>query len=1040
MNLSRPFIVRPVATTLLTMGVAIAGVLAFMLMPIAPLPQVEFPVITVTASLPGASPETMAATVATPLERALGTIAGVNEITSSSSLSSTRVTLQFDLGKNIDSAAREVQAAINAARVTLPSSLPGNPVYRKANPADSPVMILSLTSKSLTRGQMYDAASTVLAQRISQIEGVGNVNVGGGALPAVRVALDLPTVAATGVALEDVRTSIANNNVNRPKGVVEIGDRQWQIGANDQAKKAAEYMPLIVSWKNGAALRLSDIATVTDGVQDSRNMGLTDGEPSVQLIVYRQPGANILETVERVKQLLPRLRSTIPEAIDMEVVMERTTTIRASLREVERALAISVALVVIVVLAFLRSGRATIIPAISVPVSLLGTFIAMYLLGYSLNNLSLMALTIATGFVVDDAIVVLENIMRHIEEGMQPVEAALRGAKEVGFTVLSMSLSLIAVFIPILAMGGIIGRLFREFAVTLSVAILISLVVSLTVTPMLCARWLRRGKHTSDAATEGEPKYGGVFGLMHRGYAKSLGWSLNHPALLLIVFVLTIAANVWLYREIPKGFFPQQDTGLMIGGIQADQATSFQSMSSKVAQFVEIVKKDPAVAHVTAFTGGGQRNSGFMFVVLKPLKERGATADDISNRLRPKLAQVAGASLFLQSAQDLRAGGRQGNAQYQYTLQSDDLALLRQWEPAIRATLSNVQELTDVNTDSQDKGLQTSLTLDRDAMARLGVTVRNVDATLNDAYGQRQIATLYEALNQYRVVMEADGKYLQDAESLKNIYVTGLGGKQIPLSQVATVAPTNTPLSVNHQGQFAASTVSFNLAPGVSIGQATEAIDTALAKIGVPTAITASFQGGAKIFQQSLSSQPLLILAAIITIYLVLGMLYESLVHPITILSTLPSAGVGAVLALMMFKMEFSIIALIGVFLLIGIVKKNAIMMIDVAIDTERRLGLDPREAIHRACLLRFRPIMMTTIAALFGALPLALGSGDGAELRQPLGVSIVGGLILSQLITLYTTPVVYLALDRLRNRVMRKRRHAPTDANPAQPALEGQD
>jgi len=902
-------------------------------------------------------------------------------------------------------------------------------------------MILSLTSKSLTRGQMYDAASTVLAQRISQIEGVGNVNVGGGALPAVRVALDLPTVAATGVSLEEVRAAIANNNVNRPKGVVEVGDRQWQIGANDQAKKAVEYLPLVVNWKNGAALRLSDIATVTDSVQDARNMGLTDGEPSVQLIIYRQPGANILETVERVKALLPRLRATIPDAIDMEVVMERTTTIRASLREVERALTISIALVVIVVFAFLRSGRATIIPAISVPVSLLGTFIAMYLLGYSLNNLSLMALTIATGFVVDDAIVVLENIMRHIEEGMQPVAAALKGAREVGFTVLSMSLSLIAVFIPILAMGGIIGRLFREFAVTLSVAILVSLVVSLTVTPMLCARWLRRGRHATRSDDDGLRQHGGAYGLMHRGYAKSLGWALNHPVLLLIVFALTIAANVWLYREIPKGFFPQQDTGLMIGGIQADQATSFQSMSSKVSQFVEIVKKDPGVAHVTAFTGGGQRNSGFMFVVLKPLRERGATADEISNRLRPKLAQVAGASLFLQSAQDLRAGGRSGNAQYQYTLQSDDLALLRQWEPAIRATLSNLTELTDVNTDAQDKGLQTSLLLDRDAMARFGITVRSVDATLNDAYGQRQIATLYEALNQYRVVMEADGKYLQDAESLKNIYLTGTGGRQIPLSQIATVAPTNTPLAVNHQGQFAASTVSFNLATGVSIGQATEAIDAALARIGVPTGITASFQGGAKIFQQSLSSQPLLILAAIITIYLVLGMLYESLVHPVTILSTLPSAGVGAVLALMMFKMEFSLIALIGVILLIGIVKKNAIMMIDVAIETERRQGLDPREAIYRACLLRFRPIMMTTIAALFGALPLALGSGDGAELRQPLGVSIVGGLILSQLLTLYTTPVVYLALDRLRNRVMRKRVPAPTHAGtPAKPVLEGND
>ncbi len=1025
MNLSQPFIVRPVATTLLTLGVAIAGALAYFLMPVAPLPQVEFPVITVTANLPGASPETMAATVATPLERALGTIAGVNEITSSSSLSSTRVTLQFDMGKNIDSAAREVQAAINAARVTLPSSLPGNPVYRKVNPADSPVMILSLASQSLTRGQMYDAASTELAQRISQIEGVGNVNVGGGALPAVRVALDLPSVAAAGIALEDVRTAIANNNVNRPKGVVEVGDKQWQIAANDQAKRASEYLPLVVSWKNNAALRLSDIAKVTDGVQDARNMGLTNGEPSVQLVIYRQPGANILETVARVNALLPRLQATIPAAIDMKVVMERTTSIRASLREVERALSISVGLVVLVVFAFLRSGRATLIPVIAVPVSLLGTFIAMYLLGYSLNNLSLMALTIATGFVVDDAIVVLENIMRHIEEGMVPVAAALRGAKEVGFTVLSMSISLIAVFIPILAMGGIIGRLFREFAVTLSVAILVSLVVSLTVTPMLCARWLKRSKDKL-AADENTTEHRGIFGYVHRGYARSLGWALNHPMLLLLVFFATIGGNFYLYSIVPKGFFPQQDTGLMIGNVQADQATSFQSMSTKVTQFVEIVKSDPGVANVTAFTGGGQRNSAFMFVVLKPLKERGVTADEVSNRLRPQLARIAGASLFLQSAQDLRVGGRSSNAQFQYTLQSDDLNLLRTWEPSIRATLSNLPELTDVNTDAQDKGLQTSLLIDRDAAARLGVSVRGIDATLNDAYGQRLVSTIYEALNQYRVVLEADSRYLQDAESLKSLYVTGTGGRQIPLSQVATVAPTSTPLAVNHQGQFAASTVSFNLAPNISIGQATIAIDAALAKIGVPAGISASFQGGAKIFQQSLGSQPMLILAALITIYLVLGMLYESLVHPITILSTLPSAGIGAVLALMMFKMEFSIIALIGVFLLIGIVKKNAIMMIDVAIETERRDGLDPREAIYRACLLRFRPIMMTTIAALFGALPLALGSGDGAELRQPLGVSIVGGLLLSQLITLYTTPVVYLALDRLRNRVMRRKSSKP--------------
>ena len=814
MNVSSLFIQRPVATSLLTLAIMLAGVLGFVLLPVSPLPQVEFPTISVTANLPGASPETMAATVATPLERALGAIAGVSELTSSSSLGSTRVILQFDLGKNIDSAAREVQAAINAARVMLPSSLPNNPTYRKVNPADSPVMIISLTSDTMTRGQMYDAASTVLSQRMSQLEGVGQVTVGGGALPAVRVALDLPALTARGINLEEVRTAIAATNVNRPKGFVDDEERQWQVGANDQARKAADYLPLVVAYRNNAAVRLSDVARVTDGVQDSRNMGLTNGKPSILLLVYRQPGANILETVERVRATLPMLRASVPAALDMDVVLERTTTIRASLREVERALAIAVALVILVVYAFLRSARATLIPAIAVPVSLLGTCAAMYLLGYSLNNLSLMALTVATGFVVDDAIVVLENTMRHIEEGIKPMQAALQGAREVGFTVVSMSVSLVAVFIPILAMGGIVGRLFREFAVTLSVAIMVSLVISLTATPMMCAHWLRPKERAGDPG--GKNRVQRFFEAIQRGYGRSLGWALDHRKTLLLVFFASIAFNVWLYTIVPKGFFPPQDTGLLTGGIQADQATSFQSMSQKVSQFVEIVKEDPAVANVTAFTGGGSRNSGFMFVILKPLKERGVSAEAVIARLRPKLGRVAGANLFLQGGQDLRIGGRQSNAAYQYSIQSDDLALLRRWEPAIRATLSNMKELADVNTDAQDKGLQTSLRIDRDAAMRLGVNVRAMDATLNDAFGQRLVSTIYEALNQYRVVMEADARFLQGPESLKDIYFIGNGGQAIPLLSFATVAPTNAALSVSHQGQFAASTISFNLAEGVS--------------------------------------------------------------------------------------------------------------------------------------------------------------------------------------------------------------------------------
>ena len=1037
MNLSRPFILRPVGTTLLALGVALAGLLAFTLLPVAPLPQVEFPVISVQATLPGASPETMAATVATPLERTLGTISGVNEITSTSSLSSTRVTLQFDLDKDIDQAAREVQAGINAARALLPSSLPNNPTYRKVNPAASPIMIVSLTSETLSRGQMYDAAATVLSQRISQIEGVGQVNVGGGALPAVRVAVDLPALAATGVSLEDVRGAIVGANANRPKGMVESDDRHWQIGANDQAARASDYRPLVVAWRNNAPLRLGDIARVSDSVQDTRNMGLTDGKPSVQMIIYRQPGANILETVERVKAELPRLAQAIPQAIDVEVVMERTTTIRASLREIERALALAVGLVIVVVFLFLRQARAAIIPAVSVPLSLAATFAAMYLLGYSLNNLSLMAMTVATGFVVDDAIVVLENIVRRLEAGESPLEAALEGAREVGFTVVSMSLSLVAVFIPVLAMGGIVGRLFREFALTLTVAILVSLVVSLTVTPMLCARWLKASPPVDIAPA---PSGGWMrrllrgiarlpdrtFEATRRGYGRSLGWSLRHPWVVLLSLVLVIGGNVWLYRTVPKGFFPKQDTGLLVGSIQADQASSFQSMSRKVTRYVEILRQDEAVAHVTAFTGGGQRNSGFVFVVLKPLAERGVSADQVITRLRPKIGRVPGASLFLQPSQDIRIGGRQTGAAYQYALQADDLQLLRAWEPAIRTALGNLPQLADVNTDSQDKGLQTLLAIDREAAARLGVSIRAIDAILNDAFGQRQVSTIHAPLNQYRVVLEADEKFQQSADSLQDLRVPGADGASVQLPVLASHGPGQMPLAVNHQSGFASSTISFNLAEGVALSDATAAVRDALAAIGLPAGINASFQGTARVFQKSLESQPLLILAAVITIYLVLGMLYESLVHPITILSTLPSAGAGAVLGLMWMDMEFTVIALIGVILLIGIVKKNAIMMVDVAIDATRRLGMTPRDAIHHACLLRFRPILMTTVAALFGALPLALVTGDGAELRQPLGVSVVGGLLVSQWLTLYTTPVVYLMLDRLRNRVLRRRTSPP--------------
>ncbi|MDH4464601.1 MAG: efflux RND transporter permease subunit [Acidovorax sp.] len=1052
MSLSTPFIHRPIGTMLLTLGLALAGAVSYFLLPVAPLPQVDYPTISVSASLPGASPDTMAATVATPLERSLGAISGVTEITSRSILGSTTITLQFDLDRNVDSAARDVQAAINAARTLLPTGMPSNPTYRKFNPADSPIMILALTSDLLTRGQMYDAASTVLAQKLSQVEGVGQATVSGGALPAVRVELDPVRLAANGISLEQVRSAIVSTNANRPLGAVEREDHYWQVATNDQARVAADYAPLVLRWKNGQAVRLQDVAEVVDSVQDVRNFGVANGKPAILLQVYKQPGANIFEAVERVRSLLPALQASIPAAIDIEVVSDRTPTLRASVKEVERALLIAVALVVLVVFLFLRNGRATLIPSVAVPVSLAGTFGVMYLAGYTLDNLSLMALTVATGFVVDDAIVVLENTARHIEAGMDRVQAALLGAREVGFTVLSISLSLVAVFIPLLFMDGQVGRLFREFAVTLSVAVMISLVISLTTTPMMCALLLRahdpaRDKPPGRIARWADRGYQAVL----RGYARSLDWALASQWIVVAILLAVVGMNVYLFAKIPKGYFPEQDNGQLNAGLRADQSISSEALARKLRQAVDIIRKDPAVDTVVGFSGGSRAGGGFMFVNLKSLKERPDKADStqaVIARLRPQLNQITGLRVFLNPVQDLRMGGRSSNSTYQYTLKSDNLADLKLWATRLTDRLKSESLLQDVDTDQAENGVETYVEVDRASASRLGVSSQAIDSALYNAFGQRSVATIYSELNQYAVIMEWAPEYTRGPPALKDVYVaanpTGSVGSaanpaqrgastgnvlstapstMVPLSDIARVVERASPTSISHQDGELATTISFNIDAGTSLEQARAVIEQAEADIAMPINVRGSFQGTALSAQESQSQQTFLIIAAIVVIYIVLGVLYESLIHPVTVLTTLPSAGVGAVLSLMLFDMQFTIIALIGVFLLIGIVKKNAIMIIDFALEAERARGLTALEAVREACMLRFRPILMTTLAAALGALPLAIGFGQGSELRQPLGIAIIGGLVASQLLTLLTTPVVYVLLDRLRTRTPDERR-----------------
>jgi multidrug efflux pump len=1027
MSISAPFIRRPIGTSLLAAALLLSGILAFNFLPVASLPRVDFPVIGVGAGLPGADPQTMASAVATPLERQFGRISGVNQMTSSSQLGSTGISLQFDLNRDINAAARDVQASINAARSQLPANLPSNPSYRKVNPADAPILLLALTSDTMTVPQMYDSADSILSQKLAQVDGVGQVFVWGAAQPAVRAEVNPTLLNKLGIGLDTVRNALNASNANRPKGQVQNGTSTQMLDTTDQLFTADQYRPLIVAYNHGAAVRLGDVADVQDAVSDVRNLGLVNGKPGIVIPVFRQPGANIIETVDRVRALLPYLQSSIPPSIKLSIVMDRTTTVRASVKDIERTLLISIGLVILVVFVFLRTVRATIIPSIAVPLSLVGTFGGMYLLGYSLDNLSLMALAISTGFVVDDAIVVLENITRYVEHGMDVVQATFKGAAEIGFTVLSMSVSLVAVFIPLLMMGGIVGRLFREFAVTLSIAIAVSLLVSLTTTSTMCAKFLRPAKTQKHNIFYRASEW--FFDRLLAIYTRALKWVLAHQPLTGVVTILVAALSIYLYFKVPTGFFPQQDTGRIQGSVIGAQDISFQSMSDKMKRYSSIVMKDPAVDTMAGSTGGGSAlNQGRFFVMLKPLEQRGpcqkqhfwqacqyVTADDVINRLRGKLAVVPGATLILQSAQELTIGGRGGNAQYQYTLQSANLNDLNTWAPRLLDKLRTLPELRDQNSDQQDKGLQAKLVIDRDTASRMGITPQTLDNALYDAFGQRQVSTMYRALNQYHVVMEVAPQFQQTPEALQDIYLRSTAGTPVPLAAFTHYEPSNTPLAVNHQGQVPSVTISFNLAPGVSLGQATDAIETAERTIGFPPTIQASFQGTAAAFQDSRSNMLILILTALGTVYIVLGMLYESYIHPITILSTIPSAGVGALLALLLTHNELNVIGMIGIILLIGLVKKNAIMMIDVALEVERTQGKKPAEAIYDACILRFRPIMMTTMAALLGGLPLALGRGTGSELHRPLGITIVGGLAVSQLLTLFTTPVVYVYLDRLR-------------------------